>query len=188
MDWDFDDPLKMTVTTDGDEKVDEFNVSATREHHLPSFGGSEDANAFIRRTASANDVKFEKLEFSGYLNDNDLPACKKKGSRGSRGSLFTDQSSRFMQQQSDWKQKWILVLMSSKYRISVISINILSISQFIFLLYIMSSDLFFKYSRVWIIFALGINTLFLLDLVVHLWMLGFKRILKKTEYLTEFIL
>lgn len=78
--------------------------------------------------------------------------------------------------------------MSSKYRISVISFNILSISQFIFLLYIMNSKAFQKYSRIWIIFAIIINTAFLLDLIVHLWMLGFKRILKKTEYLTEFIL
>ena len=53
----------------------------------------------------------------------------------------------------------------------------------------MNSTLFISYNRVWIIFALIINTIFLLDLVAHIVIFNsFKRILKKTEYLTEFIL
>ena len=41
----------------------------------------------------------------------------------------------------------------------------------------------------WIIVALVINTVFLLDLIFHLVIFGFKRLIKrKTEYLFELVL
>ena len=52
----------------------------------------------------------------------------------------------------------------------------------------MTSVLFLEYSRMWIIFALVVNSIFLIELVLHIVVFGFMRIMKKTEYLTELIL
>ena len=52
----------------------------------------------------------------------------------------------------------------------------------------MNTVLFLEYSRAWIVFAFIINSIFLLDLVLHIAVFGFMRIMKKTEYFTELLL
>ena len=52
----------------------------------------------------------------------------------------------------------------------------------------MNTVLFLDYSRAWIVFAFIINSIFLLDLVLHVAVFGFMRIMKKTEYFTELLL
>ena len=107
----------------------------------------------------------------------------------SKNSLFTEQSSKFIKRQPAWRLKGIEFIQSTNYRIAVISFNIISITQFIWLLLIMTKSEFLAFSKKWIVYALIINTVFLLDLIVHFVMFGFVRILKKkTEYLCEFLL
>jgi hypothetical protein len=94
-----------------------------------------------------------------------------------------------MQSRSGWKTKGIHILQSTKYRISIISFNIISISQFLILLFIMKEKNFEDYCKWWITFALIVNTIFLLDLIGHIVLFGFKRLKKKKkEYLIEFVL
>lgn len=53
----------------------------------------------------------------------------------------------------------------------------------------MSNFEFFNYIDAWIKYALVINTVFLLDLIAHIVVFGFKRLMsKKTEYLCELLL
>jgi hypothetical protein len=66
-------------------------------------------------------------------------------SRSSGRTIFTDQSSRFVNRLPDWKMTGIRMISSYKYRISVIAFNILSISQFILLLYLMDKRAFLEY-------------------------------------------
>ena len=52
-----------------------------------------------------------------------------------------------------------------------------------------STKLFLEHARQWIIYALVINSIFLLDLIAHIIFFGFGRLMKKNkEYLWEFIL
>lgn len=114
---------------------------------------------------------------------------KRAKSRNSQKSLFTEQSSRFISQQPEWKLKGIAILQSTKYRLFIIIFNVLSISQFIGLLYLMKNFEFFNYIDSWIKYALAINSVFLIDLIAHIVMFGFKRVVKrKTEYLCELLL
>lgn len=104
-------------------------------------------------------------------------------------TLFTEQSSRVYIQRDSCRAKAIIFLKSTKYRITIIGFNILSISQFILLLFMMSNSLFLEYSGKWITYALVINTIFLLDLIAHIVFLGFKSLMvKNKEYLCEFVL
>ncbi len=81
------------------------------------------------------------------------------------------------------------MLQSTKYRFFLLSFNILSISQFIILLYLMANFEFFNYIDAWIKYALVINTVFLLDLIAHIVVFGFMRLMrKKSEYLCELLL
>ena len=48
---------------------------------------------------------------------------------------------------------------------------------------------FFSYSKPWITYAIVFNTIFLLDLIAHIVLFGFKRLMKrKKEYFWELIL
>lgn len=119
----------------------------------------------------------------------DSNGSKRAKSRNSQKSLFTEQSSRFISQQPEWKLKGIAILQSTKYRLFIIIFNVLSISQFIGLLYLMKNFEFFNYIDSWIKYALAINSVFLIDLIAHIVMFGFKRVVKrKTEYLCELLL
>ena len=67
--------------------------------------------------------------------------------------------------------------------------NILSISQFIFLMIVLEDSDFTEYATGWIIIAIIFDALFLVDLVAHIVMFGFKRLMsKRGEYVAEFIL
>jgi len=119
----------------------------------------------------------------------DSNGSKRAKSRNSQRSLFTEQSSRFINKQPEWKLKGIAILQSTKYRLFIIIFNVLSISQFIGLLYLMKNFEFFNYIDSWIKYALAINSVFLIDLIAHIVMFGFKRVVsKKTEYLCELLL
>ena len=110
-------------------------------------------------------------------------------SKASSMTLFTEQSSRVIIQRDSFRAKTIIFLKSVKYRITIIGFNILSITQFILLLFMMSNSYFLEYSGEWIIYALIINTIFLFDLIAHIAALGFKRLMvKNKEYLCEFML
>ena len=53
----------------------------------------------------------------------------------------------------------------------------------------MTKSFFFEFLKEWIVYAIIFNTVFLLDLIAHIVMFGFKRLMKKkTEYLCEFLL
>lgn len=159
-DWDIDDELYQ------------------KKKPLPRFGGSQDEDEEERK---------REPRFS-YRNSGEIQENSMQQSLNSSGGLFTEQSSRFIQQSSEWRLLWVSILQSAWFRITIISFNILSISQFISLLYLMNSKLFLEYSRQWIIFALVINSIFLIDLVLHVAVFGFRRIMKKTEYVAELVL
>mmetsp|Transcript_13497 Transcript_13497/g.18490 ORF Transcript_13497/g.18490 Transcript_13497/m.18490 type:complete len:84 (+) Transcript_13497:607-858(+) len=81
------------------------------------------------------------------------------------------------------------LLQSTRYRIGLIIFNVLSISQFIILLFMINTKALLEDINSWIILAFVINTVFLIDLIAHLVVFGFRRLYKKkTEYLAEFLL
>ena len=67
--------------------------------------------------------------------------------------------------------------------------NILSITQFIWLLKMINSKALLEQIDHWLILAIVINSIFLLDLIFHIIIYGLKRLItKKAEYLCEFLL
>ena len=81
------------------------------------------------------------------------------------------------------------ILSSTRYRIGLMIFNILSITQFIWLLKMINSKALLEQIHHWIILAIVINSIFLLDLIFHIIIYGLKRLIsKKTEYLCEFLL
>ena len=81
------------------------------------------------------------------------------------------------------------ILSSSRYRIGLMIFNILSITQFIWLLKMINSKALLEQIHHWIILAIVINSIFLLDLIFHIIIYGLKRLItKKAEYLCEFLL
>ena len=83
----------------------------------------------------------------------------------------------------------MILLQSTKYRVTLLSCNILSISQFVLLMIIVTHTDYYKYSDQWILYAIIVNTIFLIDLIAHIVFVGFKRLMKKKkEYLCELIL
>ena len=116
-------------------------------------------------------------------------ASSRKKSRSSQKSLFTDESSYFINNAPSWQIKGMRIIQSTKYRLGLIVFNILSITQFILLLYMVNSKALLRYIDAWIILALIINGIFCLDLIAHIVFFGFKRLMeKKTEYLCELLL
>ena len=88
-----------------------------------------------------------------------------------------------------WKQTWRRVVQSAPYAVLLVFFNVCSLALFGFALFVMDNAHSERYAASWVAGAVAVNALFLVDLIVHCLLFGFKQVIKqRKDYLLECVL